>query len=85
LSVEILSEQANYSRAQYHRIIKNLTELTPIDLIKTIRLQKAKEMIATGKYSIAEVCYLVGFNNTKYFSKRFKEYYSQLPSDFLPK
>jgi ligand-binding sensor domain-containing protein/AraC-like DNA-binding protein len=85
LSVVVLSDHAKYSRAQFHRIIKNLTELTPVDLIQTIRLQKAKELVSTGKYTISEVCYLVGFNNPKYFSKRFKEYYSQLPSYFLPK
>jgi ligand-binding sensor domain-containing protein/AraC-like DNA-binding protein len=82
LNVEMLSENANYSKIQFYRKIKALTELTPIDVIKTIRLQKAEEMLKTNKYTIAEVCYKVGFSDPKYFSKCFKEYYKQSPSDF---
>ena len=85
LTVEVLSEHANYSKVQFYRIIKNLTELTPNDIIKTIRLQKAKEMLSTGKYSVSDVCYQVGFNDPKYFRKCFKEYYNLLPSDCIPK
>lgn len=85
LTVESLSSHANYSSVQLYRIIKTLTELTPNDLIKTIRLQKAKEMLITGKYSVSDVCYQVGFHDPKYFSKCFKDYYTVLPSDCIPK
>jgi len=83
LNVEMLSENANYSKIQFYRKIKALTELTPNDVIKTIRLQKAEEMLKTSKYSIAEVCYKVGFSDPKYFSKCFKEYYKKSPSDYV--
>jgi len=85
LSVETISAHANYSKVQFYRIIKTLTELTPNDLIKTIRLQKAREMLTTGKYSVADVCYHVGFNDPRYFSRCFKEFYRILPSDCIPK
>ena len=57
--------------------------MTPNDYIKLIRLNQSAQLLATGKYKINEVCYLVGFNTPSYFSKCFYEHFGKLPKDFI--
>lgn len=83
LSVEELSEHANYSKIQFYRKIKKITGLTPNDVIKTTRLKMAEELLSSRNYSIAEVCYKVGFSDPRYFSRCFKDQYSLAPSEYI--
>ena len=85
LSVEQLGILSNYSKIQFYRKIKALTGLTPIDVIRTTRLKKAEELLVTGKYSIADICFKVGFTDPRYFSKCFKEQYDCSPTEYLRK
>ena len=82
-SIENLSEMFLMSRSNLHKKIKNVTGMTPNDYIKLIRLNQSAQLLATGKYKINEVCYLVGFNTPSYFSKCFYEHFGKLPKDFL--
>ena len=59
--------------------------MTPNDYIKLIRLNKSAQLLATGKYRINEVCFLVGFNTPSYFTKCFAEQFGKLPKDFIQK
>ncbi|GHU72814.1 hypothetical protein FACS189413_16440 [Bacteroidia bacterium] len=70
------------SRSNLHRKIKALTELTPIDFIRLIRLRKAAELIQTGQYRVGEVCYLVGINSSSYFIKLFQKQFGMTPKEF---
>lgn len=85
LNVEHLSNNANYSKIQFYRKIKSITGLTPIDVIRTTRLQKATEFLVAGKYSVTDICYLVGFSDPRYFSKCFKEQYDCSPTEYQKK
>jgi ligand-binding sensor domain-containing protein/DNA-binding response OmpR family regulator/nitrogen-specific signal transduction histidine kinase len=82
-SIDSLSEQFFMSRSNFHKKIKSITGITPNDYIKLIRLNKSAQMLATGKYKINEVCYLVGFNTPSYFSKCFYDHFGKLPKDFI--
>jgi transcriptional regulator GlxA family with amidase domain len=59
-----------------------LTGKTPLEFMRTIRLQHAAQLLEKSQLSVREVAYKVGFNNPKYFTKYFKEHYNILPSDF---
>lgn len=80
--VEKLSELAYMSRSSLHRKITALTDLTPTDFIRVIRLKKSAEMIQEGKYRIGEVCYLVGINSPSYFIKLFQKQFGMTPKEF---
>ncbi|HET9571550.1 MAG TPA: two-component regulator propeller domain-containing protein [Bacteroidales bacterium] len=80
--VEKLSELVYMSRSSLHRKITALTDLTPIDFIRVIRLKKAAEMIQEGKYRVGEVCYLVGINSPSYFIKLFQKQFGMTPKEF---
>ena len=82
-SIDSLAEQFMMSRSNFHKKIKAVTGLTPNDYIKLIRLNKAAELLSTGKYKINEVGYMVGFNTPSYFSRCFHEQFGKLPKDFI--
>ncbi|WP_339903569.1 helix-turn-helix transcriptional regulator, partial [uncultured Cyclobacterium sp.] len=59
-----------------------LTGQSPLEFIRSIRLQRAAQLLKQNQFSVSEVAYQVGFNNAKYFSKYFKSYFGTLPSQF---
>lgn len=84
LSVEDIAKEMNISRTLLFRNVKHHTGMTPNNFIRVRRLEKASELIASGKYRINEICWMVGFNTPSYFSKCFYEHYGKLPKDYMP-
>lgn len=81
--VEDFSEYFKMSRRNVLRKMKAITGLSINEFIKNIRLKESHKLLLVGDLNIAEVAYSVGFNDQKYFSKCFKEYYGKLPSEVL--
>jgi signal transduction histidine kinase/DNA-binding response OmpR family regulator len=80
--VNTLQEEMAMSRMQFFRKIKALTDQTPSEFIRTIRLKRAAKLIEQGFGNIAQISYEVGFNNPSYFAKCFKEIYGSQPSAY---
>ena len=68
------------SRTSFYNKIKTLTGQGPNDFIRIVRLNKAKELLLSRKYSIGEVANMVGFSDPKYFSTCFKKQFGASPS-----
>jgi len=83
LTPPVLCRQFGMSRSTFYHKTKTLVDLSPIELIRTIRLKKAKTMLGRGDNDISEVAYKLGFNDPKYFSTIFKKYFGQTPSSFI--
>lgn len=83
LSVEDLSRELDISRVHLYRKVSAITGKSPSDFIRSIRLKRAAQLLATGKLSIAEVAYQVGFSNPKYFTKCFKAEFDMIPSAYI--
>ena len=83
LSVDELSKVLNMSRTNLHRRIKTTTGLSPIDLIKTIRMKQAAYLLSTGNMNVSEVAYKVGYSTPSYFSSSFSAYYNVSPITYL--
>ncbi|MDN3690656.1 two-component regulator propeller domain-containing protein [Cyclobacterium jeungdonense] len=81
-SVEILSKSMGMSRVHLYKKINSLTGQSPLEFIRTIRLQRAAQLLGMNQYTVAEVAYKVGYNNAKYFSKHFKANYGKIPSQY---
>jgi signal transduction histidine kinase/DNA-binding response OmpR family regulator len=79
-SVEDLSHELGMSRVHLYKKLVSLTGKSPIEFIRTIRLQHAAQLLEKSQLTVAEVAYKVGFNNPKYFAKYFKEHFNILPS-----
>ncbi|MDO1514461.1 two-component regulator propeller domain-containing protein [Maribacter confluentis] len=81
LNVEHLADDMSLSRSQLYRKIKAITGMTANELIRKIRLERAKQMIENGSESISEVGFKVGFSSPSYFSKCFKNEFGMLPTE----
>ena len=81
LSVEDLAADMNLSRVQLYRKVKSVTGSTPVELLRTARLNRAYRLLMTTDRSVSEIAYQVGFTAPSYFTKCFKEAYGMLPSD----
>ena len=81
LSVEDLAADMNLSRVQLYRKVKSVTGSTPVELLRTARLNRAYRMLMTTDRSVSEIAYQVGFTAPSYFTKCFKESYGMLPGD----
>jgi len=80
LNVDLLSEHFAVSLAQLHRKIKSLTDSTPNNLIKSIRLKKAYKLIIEEGFRVSEAAYQTGFNDPNYFTTCFKKEFGENPS-----
>lgn len=81
-SVEALSQMLGISRVHLYKKLLSLTGKSPIEFIRTIRLQRAAQLLEKSQLTVAEVAYQVGFNNPKYFTKYFKDQFRVLPSAY---
>lgn len=81
-SVEAMAEAFCMSRSSLLRRIKTLFNLSPVELIRLIKLKKAAELIQEGKYRIGDVCFMVGINSSSYFSKLFFKQFGVTPKAF---
>jgi len=81
LSVERISEDIGLSRVQLYRKVKALTGQSPVELVRTARLQRGKKLLETSDMTISEVAYAVGFTSPSYFTKCFRDEFNISPSD----
>ena len=81
LKMDDLGDEIGLSRVQLYRKVKTITGLTPVELLRKIRLQQGYVLLTTTNKTVAEIAFEVGFNTPGYFSKCFKEQYGKLPMD----
>lgn len=71
----------NVSASLLYKKIKALTDQSPVDFIKTIRLNYSLELLKLKKYTITEISELCGFASVGYFSTVFRKHFGKSPSD----
>lgn len=81
LQVSELAAQMGLGQSQFTRKIKALTNYTPVELIRNLRLQKAKTMLLSTEKTVGEIAYAVGFTSLAYFSKCYKEAFGCSPTE----
>lgn len=69
------------SRVQLYRKVKALTGLSPVELLRQMRLQKAYSLLKTTDWTISEIAYTVGFSSPGYFTTCFKKQYGKYPTE----
>ena len=85
LSVDTLVEEAGISRSALFKKIKTLIGISPMELIKNIRLNKAAELIEEGSDNFTQIAYKTGFKDSQHFSKCFKMIYGVTPTEYKKK
>lgn len=84
-TVEDLSREVGMSRVSLYKKLMSLTKKSPVEFIRIIRLKRAADLLENSQLSVSEVAYHVGFNSPRYFSRYFKEFYNELPSEYIVK
>ncbi|MGZ3873246.1 MAG: two-component regulator propeller domain-containing protein [Mucilaginibacter sp.] len=82
-SVEELSNEVFVSRYTLYKKVLSMTGKTPNELVRSLRLKRAAQLLETGHLTISQICYKVGFKSQKYFVKTFKSEYNTIPSKYL--
>lgn len=79
-SPDQLAEMADLTPTQLYRKTKALTDLTPKQFIRTVRLSKARELLENSDLPVADIAYQVGFTDPNYFSRIFQKEFDCTPS-----
>lgn len=77
-----LEGKLNLSKIQLYRKIKTLADMTPTELIRHIRIQKAGALLLNSGLTVSEIVYRTGFNNKTYFFREFKKIFHCSPNDY---
>lgn len=81
LNVEAMAAELGFERTQLYRKIKAITNYSPVELMRNLRLKKARTLLKTTDKSISEICYEVGFSTPAYFTKCYKDQFGETPSE----
>ena len=83
IDVNTIAREVGMSKSSFYRKIKLITDLSPVEFVKNIRLKHAYELLEKGETSLESVAYSTGFSSAKYFSTCFKEQFGITPTEFL--
>ncbi|MGI2171913.1 AraC family transcriptional regulator [Shewanella sp. MF05960] len=81
VEVDTLAGLVNMSPSAFHRCFKEVTSSSPIQYVKKIRLNKARELLQLQKLKVKDVSSQVGYESTAQFSREFKRYFDQSPGE----
>ena len=73
LDMDAMAEAMHMSRSALFKKTKALVSKSPMDLLREMRMDRARSLVSSGGYTIAQIAYMTGFNDTHYFSKVFKK------------
>lgn len=85
LDTNSIADKIGVSRSQLWRIFKSTTGKTLGDCIREFRMQKAIEMMHSGKFRVSDIAMEVGYVNAKYFIKTFTNHFGVSPTEYLEK
>ncbi len=80
--VDDLSSSVGITSAILNKKLKVLVGVTANSFIRSIKIKRAAQMLTTGRFSVADVTYAVGFNDLKHFRNCFKAEFGVLPQDY---
>ncbi|WP_341864695.1 AraC family transcriptional regulator [Salinicola socius] len=80
LTVETLAERANMSASHFHHHFKRVTQLSPVQYLKRLRLLRARVLLGQQRVNVARAAADVGYRSTSQFSREYKRYFGVSPS-----
>lgn len=85
-SIEAAASEMNMSYAAFYRKVRTLMDVSPVDLVKQLRMQRAQHLLSTeDSLPISEVAYRCGFSTPQYFNRVFKETMGLTPVEYRTK
>ncbi len=81
LNVDTLASKMGLGRSQFYRKIKALTNYSPVELLRSLRLKHARELLTSTTRSVSEIAYEVGFSTPAYFTRCYREAFGETPTE----
>ncbi len=81
-SVEEMAEKVEVTASYLQRLFKAETGMSPINYLRDLRLEKARELLGNSFLRIQQICYEVGIKDQSHFDKYFKEKFGVSPSEY---
>jgi len=81
--IETLCQEVGVSERQLQRKLKSIANKTPNQMIRSVRLHRAKELLIERKKGVSEAAFDIGFSSLSYFTKCFKKEFGMAPTDLL--
>lgn len=85
ITIDDFANKLMLSRTVFYRKLKSIVGLTPIDFVCEMRIKRAAQLIEKSEYSFSQIAYMTGFNDPKYFSRRFKKSMGVTPTEYKEK
>ena len=83
ITVDSIAEKVFMSPYHFHRIFSSTFKTTPLKFHSDVKMNKIKELLRSGNYSISDIAVMSGYSDIFSFSKAFKKYFGFAPSKFL--
>lgn len=85
ITIQHVAERLDISERYLRRVFKNCANLSPLEYLNQLRINKTKELLLNENLSVKDIAYMVGFSNPQYFARRFKNNSGITPSEFRKK
>ena len=82
ITIDDFANKLMLSRTVFYRKLKSIVGLTPVDFVCEMRIKRAAQLIEKSEYSFSQIAYMPGFNDPKYFSRRFKKIMGDTPTEY---
>jgi DNA-binding response OmpR family regulator len=83
LSVEKIAQEIGISRTHLHRRLKRIAGISAGELIRTVRLTKAAQLLKEKQINVSQLAYLVGYTSQSNFSTAFKKHFGVSPKEYV--
>ena len=83
LSIDYIAKEVGLSRVHFYRKMKILTNQSPHNFLRNIRMKQAARLFDDGHQNVNDVMYAVGYNNASSFSVAFKAVYGMAPREYI--
>lgn len=80
-----MAVEAGMSRSVFFKKLKGLTGLAPVEYVREVLMQHAAKFLVNSDYTVKEISFMIGMNDSKYFAKCFKKKYDIPPSEYRKK
>jgi len=81
-SIKELAKLTGLSISSFKREFQNIYNDTPANYLRTKKIEKAMDLLKQSDYSVSEICFQIGFNDTSHFTKTFKKHTKHSPLSF---
>ncbi len=82
ITVGEICQKFSMSRSSLQILFNENLNQTPKKYVNELKLEKSRQMISEGRYTISEIALMLGFNSIHYFSRAFTQKYNMAPTEY---